>query len=79
LLLLSLCCCRKKTDEAGKEHPLRRMLSNRDRSGVGALDTMNAASNAINKAVKNPSMGSAKFATTVGTRTSRVAGSAHSG
>lgn len=78
-LLHSPCYRRKETDEAAREHPLRRMLSNRGRSGVGALDAMNAASNAISKAVKTPNMGSAKFATAVGTKTSRVAASAHSG
>jgi hypothetical protein len=40
---------------------------------------MNAASSAIAKAVKTPNMGGAKFATAVGTKTSRVAASAHSG
>jgi hypothetical protein len=63
-----------KTDLAAEEHPVRHLLSNRDRAEVGALDTMNAASNAISKAVKTPTMGGAQYATAVGTRTSRVAG-----
>lgn len=50
------------------------MLSNRDRAEVGSLATMNAASSAIAKAVKTPNMGGARYATDVGTKTSRVAG-----
>jgi hypothetical protein len=57
----------------------RRMLSNRDRSGVGSLDATLAAADAISKAVKTPSMGSAKFATDAGIKTQRVGGMAHTG
>jgi hypothetical protein len=57
----------------------RRLSSNRDRSGVGSLDATLAASDAISKAVKTPSMGSAKFATDAGIKTQRVGGMAHSG
>lgn len=57
----------------------RRLVSNRDRTGVGSLDATLAAADAINKAVKTPSMGSAKFATDAGIKTQRVGGMAHTG
>jgi hypothetical protein len=57
----------------------RRLHSNRDRSGVGSLDATLAASDAISKAVKTPSMGSAKFATDAGIKTQRVGAMAHTG
>lgn len=66
----------------GQMHSLdgnRRMLSNRDRTGVDAMDTMHAASAAINKAVKTPGLGNAKYATAAGTKLGRVASGAHSG
>jgi hypothetical protein len=56
----------------------RRLHSNRDRSGVGSLDATLAASDAISKAVKTPSLGSAKFATDAGIKTQRVGAMAHS-
>jgi hypothetical protein len=67
------------TDLAAEEHPVRRLMSNRDRSGIGAMDTLNAASAAIGKAVKTPNMGGAKYATTVGSKAGQIASRAHTG
>jgi hypothetical protein len=43
------------------------------------MDTLNAASAAIDKAVKTPNMGGASYATTVGTKAGQVALRAHTG
>lgn len=86
MLYCTVCCAvlychRSDTDLVAEEHPVRHLLQGGGRGGAqpmrtdaGALDTALATSNAITKALNAPSMGSAKFATHVGSAEAKVAG-----